>query len=72
MKKAKSLAGPKSTVLAKISGRNLKIRKILNRAKSWLHHLEQIFLNGNEVIIDRGNNYHKYIRMMRSGRSRIY
>ena len=35
--------------------------KDTTRAKSWLHHLEKIFLNGNEVIVDRGNNV-----MMRS------
>ena len=51
------------TRLKEVEGATQKFR---NRAKSWLHHLEQIFLNGNELIIDRGNNYHKYIRMIRS------
>ena len=30
----------------------------------FVENLEETFLNGNELIIDRGNYHHKYLKMI--------
>ena len=39
-------------------------RKFKQRAKMFVENLEETFLNGNELIIDRGNYHHKYLKMI--------
>jgi chromosome segregation ATPase len=34
------------------------------RANNFVKNLEETFLNGNQLLVDRGNYYHKYLKMI--------